>query len=66
MKGENGMCEHGRLKTVGDRLFCKDCGQELPLEFLVADNGKNGAKKPAEDAKTDKASPRKRTAKKAE
>ena len=28
------MCEHLNLRTVGDRLFCKDCKQELPLEFL--------------------------------
>ena len=28
------MCEHKNLKTVGDRLFCLDCGVELPLEFL--------------------------------
>ena len=28
------MCEHKNLRTVGDRLFCKDCKKELPLEFL--------------------------------
>lgn len=28
------MCEHEKLKTIGDRLFCKICKQELPLEFL--------------------------------
>ena len=28
------MCEHKNLRTVGDRLYCKDCKQELPLEFL--------------------------------
>ena len=30
------MCEHLNLRTVGDRLFCKDCKQELPLEFLYS------------------------------
>lgn len=30
------MCEHKNLRTVGDRLFCKDCKEELPLEFLTA------------------------------
>lgn len=30
------MCDHKRLKTVNNRLFCKDCGAELPLEFLTA------------------------------
>lgn len=29
------MCEHKHLKTVGHRLFCMDCGAELPLEFLT-------------------------------
>ena len=29
------MCEHKNLRTVGYRLFCKDCKQELPLEFLL-------------------------------
>ena len=28
------MCEHKNLRTVGDRLYCKDCKTELPLEFL--------------------------------
>lgn len=29
------MCDHKNLRTVGDRLFCKDCKAELPLEFLT-------------------------------
>ena len=29
------MCEHKNLKTVGHRLFCMDCGAELPIEFLT-------------------------------
>lgn len=65
MKGGQGMCNHDRLRTVGDRVFCCECNEELDLEFLMAKNGKNSAKKPAEDAKTDKPTPRKRTAKKA-
>lgn len=59
------MCEHGRLRTVGDRVFCCECGKELDLEFLAAKNGKNNAEKPAEEVKTGKATPKKRTAKKA-
>ena len=59
------MCEHGRLRTVGDRVFCCECGKELDLEFLVAKNGKNSPEKPAEEHKTDKPTTRKRTAKKA-
>ena len=29
------MCEHKNLKTVNDQLFCKDCGQNLPMDFLT-------------------------------
>ena len=29
------MCEHKNLKTVNDQLFCKDCGQNLPMDFLI-------------------------------
>lgn len=50
-------CKHEHLRTVGDRLFCKDCEKELPLEYLA-----NGTK---QAVKTDKATPKKRTAKKA-
>ena len=31
------MCEHKNLRTVGNRLFCKDCKAELPIEFLTKD-----------------------------
>lgn len=49
------MCEHERLRTVGDRVFCCQCGTELPLEFLL------GEQKKAEEPK--KAPARKRTKK---
>lgn len=29
------MCNHEHLKTVGHRLFCLDCGKELPIELLT-------------------------------
>ena len=29
------MCTHEHMKTVGHRLFCMDCGNELPIEFLT-------------------------------
>ena len=35
MKGEYSMCDHERLRTVGDRVFCCICGKELPLDFLM-------------------------------
>ena len=56
------MCEHDRLRTVGDRVFCCECGKELDIAFL---EGKNSANKPSEEAKPDKAPAKKRTAKKA-
>ena len=37
------MCEHKNLKTINDMLFCKDCGQQLPLSFLT-DRGKKKGK----------------------
>ncbi len=60
------MCEHGRLKYVGHkgvtRVFCAVCGKELDKTVLEAENG---AKKPSDEPKADKAPARKRTAKKA-
>ena len=32
------MCEHEELRTVGNRVFCKQCGAELPIEFLISKN----------------------------
>ena len=58
-------CKHERLRTVGDRVFCCDCNEELPLEFLMAKNGENRTNKPAPEAEKDKPTTKKRTAKKA-
>ena len=52
------MCEHERLKTVGDRVFCCKCCAELPIEFLLGQN------KADDKAEPKKAPARKRTAKK--
>lgn len=49
------MCEHERLRTVGDRVYCCACGVELPLAFLTAKSERpeeeklknKAAKKPA-------------------
>ena len=40
------MCDHERLRTVGDRVFCCNCGEELTIDFLLSKN------KPAEPKKT--------------
>lgn len=48
------MCEHSRLRTVGNRVFCKDCGEEVSLDILYgkapeAGKGKN-SNKPAQES----------------
>ena len=62
-------CDHKRLRTVGDRVFCCECKEELPLEFLLSRNApvkaENRANKAANEPKTDKSQARKRAAKKA-
>ena len=62
-------CDHKRLRTVGDRVFCCECKEELPLEFLLSRNApvkdKNRANKAADKPKPDKAPAKKRAAKKA-
>ena len=62
-------CKHNRLRTVGDRVFCCECREELPIEFLYSRSAPakadNGAEKAAADGKQDKPAPRKRTSKKA-
>lgn len=56
-------CNHERLRTIGDRLFCKICGEELPLEYLTG--AQKQAKNPPADEKPGKSTTRKRTPKKA-
>ena len=63
------MCNHERLRTVGNRVFCCFCKEELPLEFLLARNKPAEAEKQPEKAvskeKTDKPTPKKGRPKKA-
>ena len=63
------MCDHKRLRTVGDRVFCCECKAELPLEFLMAKNKPVKAEKQVEnmpaDDKTSKSPARKGRPKKA-
>jgi hypothetical protein len=56
------MCDHERLRTVGDRVFCCECGKELDIAFL---EGKNSVKKPSAEPGTDKPTAKKTRAKKA-
>ena len=56
-------CNHERLKTIGDRLFCKICGDELPREHLYG--VQNAPVNPPVPAKVNKSTSKKRAAKKA-
>ena len=62
-------CKHEHLRTVGNRLFCKDCKEELPIEFLTKETPAVATKQ-AEiqevEKKTGKSPAKKRTPKKAE
>lgn len=57
------MCGHERLRTVGHRVFCCECGEELDIAFL---EGKNKAGNAAEAEQKDKPTSRKRTPRKAD
>ena len=59
------MCEHKRLRSVGDRIFCCECGQEVGIDFLMAQNEQKQVKNPSEEAPEKKAPAKKRAAKKA-
>ena len=63
-------CKHERLRTVGDRVFCSNCGEELPLEALTGvktpKKAENPANNPPEGEKTGKSTRKKTQAKKPE
>ena len=43
-------CEHKRIKSVNCVIMCADCGEELPIDYLV---GKDRIAKQAEPAATE-------------
>ena len=51
-------CVHKRIKSVNCVLYCMECGAELPPDFLTKPK-----QEAAEEPKTDKSAPKKRTAK---
>lgn len=53
-------CEHKRIKSVNCELFCMDCGEALPKDFLTA---KKGTKNPGKGANAGKSTTEKKTAK---
>ena len=57
-------CKHERLRTVGNRVFCCECKEELPLEFLTGVKAENQPDNATPAKKAGKAPGRKRTPKK--
>lgn len=56
-------CEHKRIRSTNCELFCMDCGEKLPQDFIArVKNPQNGT---GADEKTNKPSPKKRTVKNA-
>lgn len=45
------VCKHKRIKSVNCMLFCIDCGERLPDDYLTAKKAANSAPeaKPAEE-----------------
>ena len=37
------VCKHKRIKSVNCELFCIDCGERLPDDFLTAKKAANSA-----------------------
>ena len=62
-------CKHERLRAIGDRIFCCSCNAELTTAFFESLNASSDAqepvKNPSDDARTNKSTSKKRTAKKA-
>ena len=46
-------CKHDRLRTVGDEVFCCECGEKLTLEFLES-KGKPAEEQPKKPARKKK------------
>ena len=56
-------CKHERIKSVNCEIFCMDCGEKLPIDYLVGKE-RIAAQKAAEPAEKPKEAPKKRTTKK--
>lgn len=45
-------CEHKRIKSVNCVIMCADCGEELPIDYLVGKDhiaAQNAAKTPCKE-----------------
>ena len=54
-------CKHERIKSVNCEIFCMDCNEKLPIDYLVG-NGRIAAQKAAEPAEPEE--PKKTTTRK--
>ena len=48
-------CKHKRIKSVNCEIFCMDCGEKLPIDYLVGKEriaAQKAAEKPAEAQET--------------
>ena len=57
------ICEHKRIRSTNCELFCIDCGEKLPDDFIVNGNSEKSQNSTGEEAKTNKSSSRKKNAK---
>lgn len=44
-------CEHKRIKSVNCVIMCADCGEELPIDYLVGKDRISAQEAPAEAPK---------------
>ena len=56
-------CEHKRIMSRNCELFCVDCGERLPDDFLTANKAVEPPRNPGDGKGTGKSTGRKRTAK---
>ena len=60
-------CTHERIKSVNCEIFCMECGEKLPIDYLVGKDRiaqQNKAVEPAEELKEAPKETKKRTTKK--
>ena len=54
-------CKHERIKSVNCEIFCLECGEKLPIDYLVGKERIAEQNKAAETAAEPKEAPRKKT-----
>ena len=57
-------CEHKRLKSVNCVIYCAECGEKLPVDYLVGKSRIEEQKAAETPAEPQKSEPKKATRKK--